>query len=201
MLIMNAISTQRDEGWGIMKQFLLITLHFPSPGACTLKWYDGSRTSVTPQAISEGVLYIQQVQPSWTHLWGRATLKYTLVLQDGSYAVGWQPICVKIPTAKETPTRNLKDTSVSREDGSHASDRMKLWGESQIYLETYQPMAIVLTRTTTFITFPLLSLFFFFLNKHRLHRKEVGTHRGKHVIFLLLSSWKYVKHTHFFMKK
>ena len=43
----------------------------PSPGACTLKWCDGLRASMTPRAISVAVLHSWQVHRSWTGLWGR----------------------------------------------------------------------------------------------------------------------------------
>ena len=42
----------------------------PSPDACTLKWCDGLRASITPRATSVGVSHSWQVQPSWTGLWG-----------------------------------------------------------------------------------------------------------------------------------
>ena len=57
----------------------------------------------------------------------------------------------KTLSATQTPTRNLWDNSGLGEDESPAGDRMKLGGESWICLETYMPMAILLTRTT--ITF------------------------------------------------
>ena len=66
------------------------------------------RASVTPRAISVGILYYRQIQPSWTGLWGRGQtvclsdpqsyVRRSLVLLAGptklNRSVGYRPDCV-----------------------------------------------------------------------------------------------------------
>ena len=104
-----------------------------SSGACTLKWCDGLRASVTPKIMSAGVLYSWQVQPSWTGLWGRGQMKvYILVLQVGGYA------CPRWNTTSMMGDFNAKIDSDSR--GFEEIMGQRGLGEMNDWWKIRQPM-------------------------------------------------------------